>query len=187
MAHSGTLFQLLWTWGSAQRVPGFSSVLLHRVRISVSLCCRDLAPPILQLHISAQITRSVSWHCRALEATQISLMLSVPGVTSALNMALRGASHRTDPNRLTYSTDKAAHAKAICCHLHTDTIMVSCGSEGPVTAMVLTSTSCAEASPPRILETSCRKCEYSALADFGALAHTPSRRDASADLPYCSA
>ena len=49
----------------------------------------------------------------------------------------------------------------------------------------LTSTSCEEASPPKILDTSCRKWANSVLADFGAVAQGPSNLCASADLPYC--
>ncbi len=49
----------------------------------------------------------------------------------------------------------------------------------------LTSTSCEEASPPKILETSCRKCANAVLAGFGAVAQGLSNLCASADLPYC--
>ena len=49
----------------------------------------------------------------------------------------------------------------------------------------LTSTSCEEASPPRILDTSCRNCANFVLADLGAVAQGPSSLCASAELPYC--
>ena len=66
MAQSRTLFQLLRAWGSAQRLPCFSSVLLQRVK------------------------NSISWHCRASKASRMLLTPNVQEVTGAVHMELRG-------------------------------------------------------------------------------------------------